>query len=122
MPTLNQYLQQAPAQSSKAIAQAAKANPQILNLSIGEPDFALPQQVLDAVAAEDLQLAPLLQGLKAYEHSCGALTLRRAIAAWYAQRYGLQIDPEQEILVTHGGMQALNVALLCVTNPAMKSS
>ncbi|GAB7126760.1 aminotransferase class I/II-fold pyridoxal phosphate-dependent enzyme [Silvimonas sp. JCM 19000] len=117
MPTLNQYLQQAPAQSSKAIAQAAKANPQILNLSIGEPDFALPQQVLDAVAAEDLQLAPLLQGLKAYEHSCGALTLRRAIAAWYAQRYGLQIDPEQEILVTHGGMQALNVALLCVTNP-----
>lgn len=117
MPNINRYLANLNPSSSKAISQAAKENPSILNLSIGEPDFGPPAHLLDEIAREDLQLPPFIDAVKRYEHSRGAPQLRQAIAQWYRRRYDMVIDPETEIIVTHGGIEALNLALLAVTDP-----
>lgn len=117
MPQINQWLQQLNPLSSRSVSQRAKANPQILNLSMGEPDFGPPPHLLEAFCAEDLNPARFMDAMKRYEHSQGALPLRDAIAAWYQQRYGITVDPEREVLVTHGGIEAFNLALLTLTNP-----
>ncbi|MGL5384442.1 MAG: pyridoxal phosphate-dependent aminotransferase [Serratia sp. (in: enterobacteria)] len=117
MPAINAYLEHLDPLSSKTIAQRAKANPAILNLSMGEPDFGPPAELVDVICREDLNKERFLDAVKRYEHSRGSLSLRRAIAAWYLRRYAINIDPESEIMVTHGGIEALNLALQAVTNP-----
>lgn len=117
MPNINQFLQRLNPLSSRAISLKAKADPAILNLSMGEPDFGPPPHLLDAFCAEDLNALRVLDAVKRYEHPQGGLALREAIAGWYQRRYGIRIDPEREILVTHGGIEAFNLALLALTNP-----
>ncbi|WP_282497916.1 pyridoxal phosphate-dependent aminotransferase [Pantoea stewartii] len=117
MPIINPWLQQLNPISSRSVSQRAKANPQILNLSMGEPDFGPPPHLLTEFSKEDLGTERFIDAMKRYEHSLGALSLRQAIAGWYRQRYGLLIDAEKEVLVTHGGIEAFNVALLALTQP-----
>ncbi len=117
MPAINAYLEHLNPLSSKTIAQRAKANPAILNLSMGEPDFGPPAALIDLICREDLNKERFLDAVKRYEHSRGSLSLRSAIAAWYRRRYAIDIDPESEIMVTHGGIEALNLALQTLTNP-----
>lgn len=118
MPQINHYLATANPNSSKAISQKAKENPSILNLSIGEPDFGPPPHLLEDIGGQDLQLSPFIDAMKRYEHSRGSPELRRTLAEWYRRRHGVVFDPECEIMITHGGIEALNLALLAVTDPA----
>ena len=76
----------------------------MIYLNIGEPDFGPPPQVVEA--ANRL----LATGQTPYTQATGLPALREAIAAWYAQRDGLQIDPAR-IIVTAGASAALQ--LLC---------
>lgn len=116
-PPLNASLVEMGPYASKGISQAAKADPSVVNLSIGEPAFGPPEGLLPSIAEEDLSLAAFLASVKSYETTRGALRLRVAIADWYRRRDGLEIDPEREILVTHGGVEALSLALLACTTP-----
>jgi len=108
--TLDEY-------ASKAIATRAKADPNIANLSFGEPDFGPPQYLIDGIEKRDLNKEAFLDSVKRYEISQGSLALRKAISNWYNERYGLAIDPEKEIIVTHGGVEAITLAILSVTSP-----
>lgn len=117
MPIINPWLQQLNPLSSRSVSQRAKANPQILNLIMGEPDFGPPPHLLAAFCEEDFGAVRVIDALKRYEHSLGALPLRQAIAGWYHQRYGLLVDAEKEVLVTHAGIEAFNIALLALTQP-----
>jgi phosphonopyruvate decarboxylase/aminotransferase len=117
MPTINPELAACEALSSKEISRQARELPDTLDLSIGEPAFDLPRSLLDDIARQDLQGAPFLATATRYEDLRGARVLRQAVADWYAQRYAMTLDPEREILITHGAVEALNLALLCVTAP-----
>jgi len=118
MPEINRYLANVSPVSSNAISQAAKKDPTILNLSIGEPDFGPPPHLLEDISKQDLLLPHFIDAVKRYEHSRGSQNLRQAVAAWYRRCYGLRFDWEHEIMITHGGIEALNLALLTVTNPS----
>lgn len=111
---LNQTLQQLDIYASKAIALEAKRNPDIANLSFGEPEFGPPQHMLDTIVQDGLSLDKFLHSVKRYEDPKGSLSLRQAISEWYASRYNLKVDPENEIIVTHGGVEAIALAILCV--------
>ncbi|MDE1462457.1 pyridoxal phosphate-dependent aminotransferase [Spartinivicinus sp. A2-2] len=102
--------------ASKAISLKAKANPSVANLSFGEPVFGPPEHLLESIGSEDLSLSAFLDGAKRYEDPRGSLALRQAIANWYAKRYGLIVDPEREVMVTHGGVEAITLALLATTS------
>jgi aspartate/methionine/tyrosine aminotransferase len=71
------------------------------SLAIGEPDFAPPAPVLDAAAQA------LREHDTRYTPVAGSLTLREAIAADQLGRKRVSYDPGQEVLVTHGGKQAI---------------
>lgn len=82
----------------------------IISFSIGEPDFATPKPVVEA-----LQKA-LREGNTYYTHSQGLLELREAIAEHYETRYQVKLNPEQ-IFVTSGSSPALLLALSVLLNP-----
>lgn len=87
-----------------------------LDLGPCEPAFGPPSSCLDGIEREDLSLAAFLDGAKRNVDTRGCPLLRRAIADWYRRRYGLQLDPDSQILITHGGIEAMTLALLATTD------
>ena len=85
-----------------------RAGIDVVHLEYGEPDFAPPAVVQEALARA------VAEGRMGYTHSLGILPLREAIAEHYLATYGVTVSPEQ-ILVTPGtspGMLLLFGALL----------
>lgn len=72
---------------------------QVIKLSIGEPDFGAPQPVLDALRTASTGPLP-------YTSALGLPALREAIAGFYAQAHGVEVDP-QRVVVTSGASAAL---------------
>jgi (5-formylfuran-3-yl)methyl phosphate transaminase len=82
----------------------------IVNLGYGEPDFAPP-----AVVQEALERA-VRDGRMRYTHSLGILPLREAIADHYEATYGVKVSPEQ-ILVTPGTSPAMLMLFGALLDP-----
>jgi aminotransferase len=89
----------------------AATMPDVISLGIGEPDFVTPDVIRQA------GIASLERGETRYTSNSGILELRQAIAAKWAQLYGVAYDPESEALVTVGGSEALYLALTAILNP-----
>jgi aminotransferase len=89
----------------------AKELPGIIDLTIGEPDFAPPKQALKAC------WKALKEGKMHYTPISGIPELRDAIAEKMWNEYGLKYNPESEILVSAGGTEALFLALFSLVNP-----
>jgi aspartate/methionine/tyrosine aminotransferase len=88
----------------------AGAGHDVLSLAVGQPSHSAPQGVLDAAAAA-------LQGEKlGYTDALGRIGTRRAIAAHYAARYGVEV-PAERIAVTTGSSAGFSLAFLAVTDP-----
>ncbi|WP_165670582.1 pyridoxal phosphate-dependent aminotransferase [Metapseudomonas otitidis] len=82
----------------------------VIHLEIGEPDFTTAAPIVEAGQAA------LAAGHTRYTAARGLPELRRAIASFYGQRYGLDIDPER-ILITPGGSGALLLASSLLVDP-----
>ncbi|MCI4187329.1 pyridoxal phosphate-dependent aminotransferase [Dickeya dianthicola] len=113
--SLNKTLENMAIYTSKAIANKAAKMPDVMNLSFGEPEFGPPAFLQTLIEREGLSWDVFMHSVKGYEQPKGSLALRQSIAAWYQQRYGLTVDPECEIMVTHGGVEAINLAIQCTT-------
>ncbi len=82
----------------------------VINLSIGQPDFDTPDFIKEA-AVEGMQ-----QGYTSYPPVSGYLDLRKAICAKYKRDNGLDYQPDQ-IVVSTGAKQSLANAILSLVNP-----
>ena len=82
-----------------------------LNLAQGFPNFPAPE-LLKSAAVQAIH-----DDINQYAITWGATRLRRALAASYARRYGLDADPEREITVTCGATEAMIATLLALVNP-----
>ena len=82
-----------------------------LNLAQGFPNFPAPE-LLKAAAVRAIQ-----DDINQYAITWGATRLRRALAAAYVGRYGLDADPEREITVTCGATEAMIATLLALVDP-----
>lgn len=88
-----------------ARAQALEAQGRsIIHTEVGEPDFQTPQPIVEAAQSF------IAEGRIFYTHALGLPSLREAIAGFYAERYGVAIDPGR-IVVTAGASAALLLAL-----------
>ena len=112
---LNDELVNLEVYASKEISRRAKSDPTIIGLSFGEPEFGPPEYLLDSIKHNDLSIDSFLDSVKRYETPKGSIELRTAITTWYKNRYGLSIDPEHEIMITHGGVEAIVLAILSVS-------
>lgn len=83
----------------------------VISLGIGEPDFTTPDPILKA------GIHSLERGETHYTSNYGIIELRRALADHFTQLYGVQYDPEKEIVITVGGSEALNLAAVALLNP-----
>jgi N-succinyldiaminopimelate aminotransferase len=88
------------AQLKKDCVPPAELSP--INLSLGEPQHATPDLIVNAMNTA------LAQGLKKYPATKGGMALRRSIADWLIQRFDLDsLDPDRHILPVNGTREAL---------------
>jgi N-succinyldiaminopimelate aminotransferase len=71
-----------------------------ISLGIGEPRHATPQLVLDALASST-------SALSSYPATAGLPALRQSCANWVQRRYGLTLNPDNQILPINGSREAL---------------
>ena len=85
-----------------------------INLSQGFPDFDPPKEITDKLS----ELAHI--GPHQYATTWGSQTIREALARKQKHFSGMDVDPNQEIVVTCGGTEAMMAAMLTVCNPSDK--
>ncbi|MBM6617541.1 aminotransferase A [Bacillus suaedaesalsae] len=76
----------------------------VLSLTIGQPDFPTPQHVKDA------GIEGINHNYTTYTHNAGYLELRIAAAKFVKEKYGLEYNPENEVITTIGASQAIDCA------------
>jgi alanine-synthesizing transaminase len=89
---------------------ARRRGDDIIDLSMGNPDGPTPPHIVAKLVE-----AAQRQDTHGYSVSKGIPRLRRAIATWYQRRYGVDIDPEAEAIVTIGSKEGLaHLMLACL--------
>jgi len=83
----------------------------IISLGVGEPDFSAPW------AAREAAIASLERGRTSYTANRGKRELRERIGADVNRRYDLEYDPDEEVLVTTGASEGLDLAMRALIDP-----
>jgi alanine-synthesizing transaminase len=94
----------------KAAARARGGD--VVDLGMGNPDGAPPAHVIE-------KLAEVARNPRAHRYSAsrGIAGLRKAQAAYYARRFGVEVDPEREVIVTLGSKEGLANLAQAITAP-----
>ena len=77
----------------------------VISLGIGEPDFVTPWHIRDAA------MTALERGVTSYTSNMGLFALRRGIAQYVEKKTGIGYNPVDEILVTVGVSEGLDLAI-----------
>jgi alanine-synthesizing transaminase len=93
-------------------AKARAAGRDVIDLGMGNPDGPTPPHIV-AKLVEAVQ-NPRTHG---YSVSRGIAGLRRACAGYYARRFGVELDPEREVIVTLGSKEGLANLAQAITAP-----
>ena len=91
---------------------ARQAGRDIIDLGMGNPDLPPPQHVIDKLC--EVAMKPDAHG---YSQSKGIPGLRRAQANYYARRFGVEVDPGSEVVVTMGSKEGLASLATAITAP-----
>ncbi len=83
----------------------------VISLGIGEPDFSTPWHIREAA------IYALERGRTGYTSNLGLPRLRRAVAGYVAERFGVVYEPLSEVLVSVGVSEAIDLALRAVLDP-----
>jgi aminotransferase len=83
----------------------------VISLGIGEPDYVTPWRIREAA------IFALEKGKTGYTSNLGLPRLRESISAYLSRRYQVNYDAKQEVLVTVGVSEALDLALRAIVNP-----
>jgi len=83
----------------------------VISLGIGEPDFDTPWHVREST------VFALERGATHYTSNLGFVELRRALSAYVGKAFGAKYSPDNEVLITVGVSEALDLALRALLNP-----
>ncbi len=83
----------------------------VISLGVGEPDFPTPWEIRKA------GILSLEGGKTRYTSNKGLESLRKEICTYMKRKYGLSYDPDEEVLVTVGGSEAIDGCIRAVTSP-----
>ncbi len=86
----------------------------VISLGIGEPDFDTPWHIREAA------IYALEKGKTHYTSNLGLIELRRAISSYVEKTFSIGYRPEDEIIVTVGVSEALDIAFRALINPGDK--
>jgi aminotransferase len=88
--------------------------PEVISLGVGEPDFISPWRVREKA------ITALEEGLTSYTSNQGLFTLRQGISGHLKEKYSLSYNPKNEILITVGVSEGLDLALRAILDPGDK--
>ncbi|PRO64289.1 aminotransferase [Alkalicoccus urumqiensis] len=83
----------------------------IISLGVGEPDYTTPWNVREA------SIHSLERGMTSYTANAGLPELREEISRYQMERFHTPYDPAEEVIVTVGASEGLDIALRSVVNP-----
>ncbi|MCP3807706.1 aminotransferase A [Paenibacillus sp. Lou8.1] len=95
----------------RKIANKVAALPGTLSLTIGQPDFPTPAHIMEAAHRA------INEGRTSYTPNPGLPELREAAAAFVARKYGLNYLGQDEVIVTNGASEALDITLRTILSP-----
>jgi alanine-synthesizing transaminase len=100
------------AEVNQAKAKARAAAEDIIDLGMGNPDSATPPHIV-------AKLVETVQDARSHRYSTskGIPGLRRALAAYYARRFEVKLDPETEVIATLGSKEGLANLSAAITSP-----
>lgn len=77
----------------------------VISLGVGEPDFTTPWQIRESA------IHALEKGRTHYTSNNGILQLREALSLMLHQKYNLNYDPKDQIIITVGASEAIDIAI-----------
>jgi aminotransferase len=83
----------------------------VISLGVGEPDFVTPWHIREAA------INSLEKGYTMYTSNFGLLELRQGISKYLNERYALSYDPANQVIVTVGASQAIDLAMRAILDP-----
>ncbi len=83
----------------------------VISLGVGEPDFTTPWHIRES------SVYALEHGATGYTSNLGLLKLRSAIARYLDHTFGVAYNPENEVMITVGVSEGLDLALRAIINP-----
>ncbi len=100
------------AEVNQAKAQARAGGEDIIDLGMGNPDSPTPPHIV-------AKLVEAVQDPRTHRYSTskGIPGLRRALAGYYARRFGVALDPETEVIATLGSKEGLANLAAAITSP-----
>ena len=107
----NRRIQQVKPSGIRRFFDIANEMEDVISLSVGEPDFPTPWHI------REQGIESLEKGRTRYTPNRGFIALRQEIAGFVRRHYQVSYDPADQILVTVGGSEAIDVALRCLLNP-----
>jgi len=105
------HVQAIPRSGIREFFDIVQGMPEVISLGVGEPDFVTPWHIREAA------IYALERGKTSYTSNLGLLKLREAISKSVAADFGVHYDPKQQILITVGVSEALDIALRALVNP-----
>jgi len=95
----------------RELAEIAMGMEGVLKLYFGESNLPTPEYIKRAAQKA------MADGYTFYTENAGLPSLRKALARYYQELHGVELDPAGEIVVTASGVQALNLGIRCVLDP-----
>jgi aspartate/methionine/tyrosine aminotransferase len=95
----------------RELAEIAMGMEGVYKLYFGESNVPTPDYIKRAAQKA------MSDGFTYYTENAGLPSLRRALARYYSDLHGVELDPAKEIAITASGVQALNVAIRCMLDP-----
>jgi LL-diaminopimelate aminotransferase len=96
------------AEISRKIAEKRAQGVDVISFAIGDPDLPTPDHVIDALSTAARDPAN-----HRYPESEGLPELREAMARWYDRRFGVELDPQTEVLPLIGSKEGIGHIALC---------
>ncbi|MFH1375255.1 MAG: aminotransferase class I/II-fold pyridoxal phosphate-dependent enzyme [Patescibacteria group bacterium] len=108
---INKILATIPPSGIRKFFEIVAEQPDVISLSIGEPDFDTPWAIRESA------IHALESGDTHYTGNRGTPELRAAIAEYFSRRFRVSYDPDKEILLTNGASEAFDLAVRVLLNP-----
>jgi len=105
------YLRDIPRSGIRDFFDIVSTRKDVISLGIGEPDFVTPWHIRESA------IVALDRGATTYTSNRGLIELRRSIAAYLRRSFGVEYDPETEVLITVGVSEALDLAVRALLEP-----
>ena len=110
-PSIASSVELVPRSRIRELAEIAMGMDGVLKLYFGESNLPTPEYIKRAAQKA------MADGFTFYTENAGLPSLRKALARYYQELQGVELDPAGEIVITASGVQALNVGIRCVLDP-----